>query len=158
MERVLSSTGPGKGWCPMHSFFRFLILAAITVFLLGCNESKQSPPNGVAKQQSLPDQGEDKKKPAEEADAATIAKLINQLGNPNFVERKEATDALEAIGFPALGALRKAAKDNDAEVAQRATRLVEFIENSLDTLLADYRGYGLPLPPDDAKLVRFESV
>src|SRR5439155_2822768 len=30
-------------------------------------------------------------------------------------------------------------------------------ESSLDQLLADYRAYGLPLPPDRAKLVRFES-
>jgi hypothetical protein len=57
---------------------------------------------------------------------------------------------------PALDALRNAAKDKDAEVAQRAIRLVEIIENSLDSLLADYRRYGLPLPPGDAKLVRFE--
>jgi hypothetical protein len=28
---------------------------------------------------------------------------------------------------------------------------------SLDQLLAEYRSYGLPLPPVDAKLVRFES-
>jgi hypothetical protein len=29
--------------------------------------------------------------------------------------------------------------------------------NGFDQLLADYRGYGLPLPPENAKLVRFES-
>ena len=79
------------------------------------------------------------------------------LGDLKFTERQQATEALKAIGFPALFTLRKAAKDNDAEIAQRAKQLVEIIENSLDQLLADYRGYGLPLPPEDAKLVRFES-
>ncbi len=64
---------------------------------------------------------------------------------------------MEAIGFPTLDALRNAAKDNDPEIARRSRRLVEIFENTLDQFLADYRGYGLPLPPDDAKLVRFES-
>jgi hypothetical protein len=79
------------------------------------------------------------------------------LGSLNFTEREEATKELTAIGLPALDALRKAAKSADAEIAQRAKHVIEIIENSLDQLLADYRGYGLPLPPDDAKLVRFES-
>jgi hypothetical protein len=79
------------------------------------------------------------------------------LRSPTFSERAAASKSLQTIGLPALGALRKAAKDNDAEVARRAARLVETIENSLDQLLADYRAYGLPLPPDHAKLVRFES-
>jgi hypothetical protein len=94
---------------------------------------------------------------AKKPDAAAIAKWVEQLGSPKFTQRQEATKALEAIGLPALDALRKAARSADAEIAQRATRLVEIIENSLDQLLADYRGYGLPLPPKDAKLVRFES-
>jgi hypothetical protein len=131
----------------MHSFFRLLILAALPVVLCGFSGARPSPPDQIV----------EKQEPANEPDAAAIAKLVKQLGNPKFTERNEATKALEAIGFPALDALRKAAKDNDIEVRQRAARLVEIIENSLDTLLADYRAYGLPLPPDDAKLVRFES-
>jgi hypothetical protein len=35
-----------------------------------------------------------------------------------------------------------------------ATRL---LASDLDQLLTGYKGYGLPLPPDDANLVRFES-
>jgi hypothetical protein len=131
----------------MHSFFRFLILAALPVFVSGSNDSNQSPPDETGKKKNL----------AKEADAAVIAKRVKQLGNPNFTERDEATKALQTIGGPALDALRKAAKHKDTEVAQRATRLVETIENSIDQLLVDYQGYGLPLPPDHAKLVRFES-
>ncbi len=132
---------------PMHNFIRLLILAAFPVFLSGCEESPQP-------QQ---DQTQKKEQPAKEPDAAAIPKLIKRLGNPNSTEREEAVKALEAVGFPALGALRNAAKDNDAEVAQRAKQIVEIIEKGFDQLLEDYRGYGLPIPPADAKLVRFES-
>ena len=55
------------------------------------------------------------------------------------------------VGGPALDALRKAASASpDAEVSRRAAELVVRIEDSLDQLLADYRAFGLPLPPDDA--------
>jgi hypothetical protein len=131
----------------MSRFLWFLILMPLPVLLSGHIDIQQCPP----------EQGLEKTQPAKELDAADIAKLVKQLGNPKSDERDKASKALEVIGLPGLDALRKAAKDKDAEVAQRATRLVEIIENSLYQLLADYRGYGLPLPPDDAKLVRFES-
>lgn len=98
-----------------------------------------------------------KETPAVQPDVTAIAKLVRGLGNQKFAEREQAAKELTAIGLPALDALRKAAKGEDAEVARRAKHIIEIIENSLDHLLADYRGYGLPLPPDDAKLVRFES-
>jgi hypothetical protein len=124
----------------MGSFSRLML--AVSFALLSTSNHLHATP------------GQDKKKEA--PDAAAIAKLVQELGNPKFTERDKATKSLEAIGLPALGALRKASKGDDVEVVQRAKRLIEIIENSLDTLLADYRGYGLPLPPDDAKLVRFE--
>jgi hypothetical protein len=65
---------------------------------------------------------------AEKADAAAIAKLIEQLGSDTFADRQKASDALDAIGEPALEALRKAAKSTDAEVRKRAGALVEKIE------------------------------
>jgi hypothetical protein len=94
---------------------------------------------------------------AAEPDPAAIAKLIAALGSAKFAEREQTTKDLEVVGVPALAALRKAAADPDSEIAGRAKRLVEVIENSLGGLLADYRAYGLPLPPADARLVRFES-
>jgi hypothetical protein len=96
--------------------------------------------------------------PAKPADATAIAALIAQLGNADFQQRQTATRSLEAIGRPALAALRDAAeKHDDAEVRRRAKGLVEKIENSLEQLLEDYKSYGLPLPPKDAPLVRFVS-
>src|SRR5262249_470140 len=99
----------------------------------------------------------DKDKRGKEPDASALAKLVKQLGSSDFRQREGATKALAAIGFPALQALRKAARGDDPEVARRVTHLIESIEQGFDQLLADYRDYGLPLPPKDAKLVRFES-
>jgi len=94
--------------------------------------------------------------PSKRADAKAITALIAQLGSADFQERQAATKSLEAIGRPALAALREAAdKHADAEVRRRAKGLVEKIENSLEQLLEDYKAYGLPLPPKDAPLVRF---
>jgi hypothetical protein len=54
-----------------------------------------------------------------------IDKLIQQLGTPKFAERQEAARRLEAIGEPAVDALRKAAKKNpDAEIRRRAEALL----------------------------------
>lgn len=96
--------------------------------------------------------------PSKQVDSKTIAALIAQLGSAAFLEREAATKSLETIGWPALAALREAADNQDeAEVRQRAKKLVEKIENSLEQLLEDYKAYGLPLPPKDAPLVRFAS-
>jgi hypothetical protein len=96
--------------------------------------------------------------PAKPADTNTIATLIAQLGSENFQERQAATRSLEAIGRPALAALREAVlKNDDVELRRRAEGLVEKIENSLEQLLEDYTRFGLPLPPRDAPLVRFRD-
>ncbi len=68
-----------------------------------------------------------------EADAAKIAKLIEQLGSGNFDQREKATKELGAIGTPALEALRKAAKSEDAEIKLRSTDLVKIIEKRAET-------------------------
>jgi len=128
----------------------------VVVACLGLSVLQVGPRSWAEEPKPPSDQGGEKEKIVKEPDAAAIAKLVEQLGSANFKERQEATKALEDIGLPALDALRKAAKGNNLEFAQRASRLIEIIENSLDSLLADYRGYGLPLPPKDAKLVRFK--
>src|SRR5262249_43407076 len=67
--------------------------------------------------------------PAAEGTAAEqIAKLIEQLGSANFGERELASKKLDAIGLPALEALRKDAQGRDAEVRRRAEELVQKIE------------------------------
>jgi hypothetical protein len=66
-------------------------------------------------------------KPAK-ADPAAIAKLVSQLGSDNFSDREQAFTKLEEIGTPALEALKKAAKSEDAETRRRAEDLLEKIE------------------------------
>jgi uncharacterized protein (TIGR03067 family) len=57
-----------------------------------------------------------------------IDRLVRHLGSPQFDEREAAVARLEAIGEPALEALRKAAGSDDVEVRRRARALVEAIE------------------------------
>ncbi|HUS46985.1 MAG TPA: efflux RND transporter permease subunit, partial [Phycisphaerae bacterium] len=61
------------------------------------------------------------------ADAAEIERLIRQLGSDKFAEREEAQKELVKIGVPALEPLRAAAKDADAERAQRAKAAIAQI-------------------------------
>jgi hypothetical protein len=64
----------------------------------------------------------------EKPDPARIEKLIQQLGSPKFAERSRARQELKQIGEPALEALRKAAKSDDAEMSRAASELVKGIE------------------------------
>ena len=67
--------------------------------------------------------------PAADTEAAEkIDHLVRQLGSATFAEREAAAKALEAIGTPALEALRKAAStSDDAEVRRRAGQLVKAV-------------------------------
>jgi WD40 repeat protein len=65
--------------------------------------------------------------PAEPAQAAEIARLIRQLGDDQFDKREEACKRLEEIGEPALPPLRQALDSKDAEVRQRAERVLAAI-------------------------------
>src|SRR5262245_8638210 len=62
-----------------------------------------------------------------ESMADRIARLVKQLGHDEFAKRNEASKELDAIGEPALPALRKAAADGEAEVQRRAERLIASI-------------------------------
>jgi carboxyl-terminal processing protease len=69
---------------------------------------------------------------AADADAERVTRLINQLASPKFAERRAATDALDAIGEPAIPALRKAAAStDDLEIRRRSGELVVRIERRL---------------------------
>ncbi len=61
--------------------------------------------------------------PAEPIDER-VARLVKQLGHKEFAKREAASKELDAIGEPALKALRKAATDDDAEIRQRAAKIV----------------------------------
>jgi len=56
-----------------------------------------------------------------------LARLIRQLGDRSYARREAASRELDALGEPALDALRKAASAEDAEVGQRAELLVRPI-------------------------------
>jgi hypothetical protein len=91
-------------------------------------------------------------------DREAIERLIRQLGSGTFHEREAASRQLQKIGPPAVEALRAAATGSkDAEVRRRAAQVAAVIENSLEQLSIDYRSLGLPLPPKDAPLVRYEA-
>jgi RNA polymerase sigma factor (sigma-70 family) len=57
-----------------------------------------------------------------------IGRLVRRLGSGDVDEREAAAGHLEAIGRPALGALRQAAKGDDPDVRRRARHLVQAIE------------------------------
>jgi hypothetical protein len=63
-----------------------------------------------------------------------IDKLIKQMGSDAFSEREKATKELAAIGLPALEALRKAARSDDAEVRRRAGKLLPNIERRAERI------------------------
>ncbi|HMC65894.1 MAG TPA: hypothetical protein VKI65_13225 [Gemmataceae bacterium] len=70
---------------------------------------------------------------AESVSSKPIAALAAQLGSKNFDERESASRALDAIGAPALPALRQAARSDDAEISRRAELLVQRIDKRLET-------------------------
>jgi RNA polymerase sigma factor (sigma-70 family) len=66
--------------------------------------------------------------PGNEADAEKIARLIKQLGDDAIEKREAASKELEAIGTPALAAVRNAAaSSDDAEIRQRSERIGKSI-------------------------------
>lgn len=66
-----------------------------------------------------------------EAKRDRIASLIRQLGDDDFAKREAATEELDAIGEPALDALRKAATDDDPEIRRRAEKILGAIAGRL---------------------------
>lgn len=60
--------------------------------------------------------------------AADVARLVGRLGSSSFEERQEAERALDAVGGPALPALRAAERGAGPEVRRRARELVRRIE------------------------------
>ena len=66
------------------------------------------------------------------ADAAGIAKLIDQLGNDDAGQRQAAVKKLEEIGAPALEPVQKAAKEHpDADVRLRAALVAKTLQRTV---------------------------
>jgi uncharacterized protein (TIGR03067 family) len=68
----------------------------------------------------------------EAAQRDRIAALIRQLGDKEFARREEASKELDAIGEPALDALRKAvSSDDDPEIRSRAATIVRAVTDRI---------------------------
>src|ERR1700722_1583097 len=65
------------------------------------------------------------------ADDTAIARLVRQLGDDSFEKRQAASQALDALGEPALKELFAAARSDDLEVRQRAVKLIATISGRL---------------------------
>jgi uncharacterized protein (TIGR03067 family) len=75
--------------------------------------------------------------PPGEPVAGRVARLIEQLGHDQFAKREEASKELDAIGEPALAALRKAgASRDDPEIRRRAEKIAGDIAARLLAPLA----------------------
>lgn len=73
-------------------------------------------------------------------------RLIERLGNPEFEVREAASKALRDLGEPALPRLRQAASEStDAEVRNRAERLVEEISEDVIRVSKGQRFQGPPV-------------
>ena len=66
-------------------------------------------------------------------DTARIAKLIGQLGSDAFADRDKAAKELDAIGAPALDALREAARTGEPEQSRQAKDLAARIEGRIES-------------------------
>jgi hypothetical protein len=72
--------------------------------------------------------GSSQEGPGKKPDTARIARLIQQLGHEQFVQREAATKELVAIGELALAALRQAAaSSDDPELVRRAQQIIRTI-------------------------------
>jgi hypothetical protein len=86
------------------------------------------------------------KKATPQTQSERIAALIRQLGDEKFATRQAASNELEAIGEPALDALRKAAASGgNAEIRRRAEQLVRVIQPRLVRLNSPLISPGLTL-------------
>jgi hypothetical protein len=114
---------------------------------------------------------------ADRAEPPNVARLIDQLGSPDFGEREAAGRDLERVGEPALAGLRRAAGSQDPEVRRRAGDLLRLVERHVEsgrllegkrvrlvfrdkpvleavTDLALHTGSTIPLEGDTSKLAR----
>jgi len=65
-----------------------------------------------------------------EVQSREVARLIRNLGADDFKTREEATRKLRSIGAPALGALKKAAENDDPEVRSRAREILKTVSKA----------------------------
>jgi hypothetical protein len=113
------STPPSLLWregCLTHEVLKMTIVLLLSIYSFSLDQGKSdTPPKAVQPEE--------------------IKTLVRQLGDDDFKTRERASQRLRELGRFAMPALRKAANDSDAEVRQRASRIVEEIQTSLTYLL-----------------------
>lgn len=72
-----------------------------------------------------------------DADRATVARLVTQLGDEDFAIREKATDGVLALGPKVIALVRPATKHADLEVARRAQECVKQLEDANQTPAAN---------------------
>jgi len=104
----------------------FLLLAGFAAFSPGDEKPNKEPAK------------EGKKFSSEE-----INRLVKELGDDAFVKRTEARKQLEAIGAPAIGILKKAAKTTaDVEIRIAAEAIIEVFERKNSGVLRIFDKHG----------------
>ena len=86
--------------------------------------------------------------------------LVQKLGHPRYAERVAAARALEAVGEPALKAVRAAMTSGDEELRTRATVVVEAIETAVRSrqlLTAPRLSLAFDKTPLDVAIVAFNT-
>ncbi|HKB04740.1 MAG TPA: TIGR03067 domain-containing protein, partial [Gemmataceae bacterium] len=66
--------------------------------------------------------------PHKDAAPDRIATLVRQLGDKEYAKREAATKELDAIGEPARDALKAAVGGSDAEIRQRAQKVLDSLD------------------------------
>jgi gas vesicle protein len=86
-------------------------------------------------------------------DARQIQKLIRDLGSDDFEVREKASRALSDAGKVVLPALREALQSNDAEVRQRARRIMDAIQSSTAYLRESLKNQDPALRKEAAEII-----
>jgi hypothetical protein len=86
-------------------------------------------------------------------DPKQIQNLIRYLGADDFGTREKASQALVDAGKAALPALREALESNDAEVRQRARRIMDRIQSSTAYLIESLKNSDPALRKEAAEII-----
>ena len=87
--------------------------------------------------------GKDKPKQDKKVSSEEINRLVEQLGDDDFTKRTEARKKLEAIGEPAVSALKKAVETaTDVEIRSAAKAILEVFDKKNSGLVRSFEGHG----------------
>jgi tetratricopeptide (TPR) repeat protein len=141
--------------CRPASRFIALVFIGINWLLVGSNSQAASPPAKPAGAHSVAAE-------TPEELQVRIAKLIEQLGDKQYLVRQAAQDELNRIGPDAFDALSQAENNSDIEICSRAKYLVqqiriEFVSESdspqIKQILRDY-----DRQDDDRRLQKMQEL